>query len=131
MSWSGRLVLALAVCIAASCASSSDSNSGWELLGSRTVSSSAQFAVIAVDPPADFRDLKLVVIGRSLRIYGATVEPAAADPSEHSIGSVVPVGGEVMLFQGGEPRRVERVVFQYEPASVFGAAPTLTLYGRR
>ena len=131
MSWCGRLLLALATCIAASCASSSDRDSGWELLGSRTVSSGAQFAVIAVDPPADFRDLKLVVIGRSLRITAVTVEPAATDPSAPAIGSVVPVGGEVMLFQGGEPRRVERVVLQYEPASVFDAAPTLSLYGRR
>ena len=131
MSWCGRLLLALATCIAASCASSSDSDSGWELLGSRTVSSGVQFAVIAVDPPADFRDLKLVVIGRSLRITAATVEPAATDPSEPAIGSVVPVGGEVMLFQGGAPRRVERVVLQYDPASVFDAAPTLSLYGRR
>ena len=131
MSRSSRLLLASAACIAASCATTSDRDSGWELLGSRTVSSAAQFAVIAVDPPADFRDLKLVVIGRSLRIYGATVEPAAADPAERPIGSVVPVGGEVMLFQGSEPRRVERVVFQYDPASLFDAAPTLSLYGRR
>ena len=131
MSRSGRLLLALAVCIAASCASNSDGDSGWALLGSRTLSSGAQFAVITVDPPADFRDLKLVVIGRSLRITAATVEPAAADPAEPSIGSVVPVGGEVMLFQSGTPRRVERVVLQYDPASLFDAAPTLSLYGRR
>jgi len=131
MSWSGRLLLALAVCIAASCATTSDRDAGWELLGSRTVSSSTRFAVIAVDPPADFRDLKLVVIGRSLRITAASIEPAATDPSELTIGSVVPVGGEIMLFQGGEPRRVERVVLQYDPASLFEAAPTLSLYGRR
>jgi hypothetical protein len=131
MSWHGGLRLALAACISASCATTADHDSSWELLGSRTVSSAAQFAVIAVDPPADFRDLKLVVIGRTLRISTATVEPAVADPAEHSIGSVVPVGGEVMLFQGGTPRRVERVVIQYDSASVFGAAPTLSLYGRR
>ena len=131
MSWRGGLRLALAACISASCATTSDHDSGWELLGSRTVSSGAQFAVIAVDPPGDFRDLKLVVIGRSLRISAATVEPAATDPSEPAIGSVVPVAGEVMLFQGGEPRRVERVVIQYDSASVFEAAPTLSLYGRR
>ena len=131
MSRRRRLLIALAACTAASCASSSDSDSGWELLGSRTVSSGAQFAVIAVDPPADFRDLKLVVIGRSLRITAATVEPATTDPSEPAIGSVVPVGGEVMLFQGGTPRRVERVVLQYDPASLYDAAPTLSLYGRR
>ena len=72
----------LAACIAAGCASSSDPDSGWELLGSRMVSSTVPYAVIAVEPPADFRDLKLVVIGSPLRIYAATVEPAAADGSE-------------------------------------------------
>ena len=95
------------------------------------VSSTAPYAVIAVDPPADFRDLKLVVIGSPLRIYATTVEPAAADGSEFGVGSVVPAGGEVVIFQGGEPHRVERVVFHYETASLFGAAPTLSLYGRR
>jgi hypothetical protein len=119
--------------VAAGCASSTPGVEGWELLGTRTVSSAVDFDVLVVDPPARFRDLKLVVRGSPLRLYAITVEPAPAGRPDTELrgGSVIPAGGEVRLFKGGDAERVERVVFRYEAASLFGAAPSVSLYGRR
>jgi hypothetical protein len=129
------LVMTLAAACSAACASSTAGVEGWELLGTRTVSSAVDFDVIVVEPPASFRDLKLIVRGSPLRLHGVTVEPAAAGRSEADtelrVGSVIPTGGEVNLFEGGELQRVERAVFRYEAASLFGAAPSVSLYGRR
>jgi hypothetical protein len=126
-----RTLVGLAAAAAAACASSTTGVADWELLGTRTVSSAVDYDILVLDPPASFRDLKLVVRGSPMRIYAVQVEPSAADVSEIGVGSVVPAGGEITLFEGAEARRVERVVFRYEAASLFGAAPSVSLYGRR
>jgi len=127
--WIAALAAAVIAAAAAACASRASGDAGWRLLGTGQVSNAVDYDVIVVNPPRKLRSLKLLAVGSAIRIRDIRVELSGGETLEVAIGAVVPPGdeGPVIAIPGG--MTVERVVFRYEAAALFGSPASVALYG--